>query len=349
MAVSVGMGILITAGGTPSRMAYAMEGPSGVTPDLLKSMGIPDDSDIPDTIDMEKDFDPDFSDMTGEDEGEITSRQLKLSDTEIVRDPDGNGFRYLLPGDTWFSISVPAGGITTGTVLLEMSEDVYTFRVEHDGKYLDPSETMRFSEPGNYELTLQTGDIQDEKLPVFYELPISFRICEASTNQLSEVEIPYGFQAAEITCNGKKKMENTSLILLDEDGEWNMKFISKTDPQAGYSLSFELDREAPELQFSKPIDRGPVKPPLKVSALDEDCEILVQNGSELAPLTGGVLTNGGAYRVIARDSKGNERSYGVQIRYEIFRLTLGKIIIFAVLLAGLGGYLLYLRRHMQIL
>ncbi len=339
----------MTVGGAHLKAVYAMEEPAGVTPDMLRSMGLPDDSDLSGSIDPDENFDSDFSGEIGDDQGEVTAQELKLSDVEVVKDPDGNGFRYLLPGDTWFSSSVPVGAVATKTVSLELSEDVYTFRVERDGKYLEPSEKMSFSEPGNYELTLQTGDIQDEKLPVFYELPISFQICETSTNQLSEVEIPYGFEAAEITCNGKQKTESTSLILLDEDGEWNMKFISKTDPQAVYSLKFELDREAPELQFSKPIDQGPVKPPLKISALEEDCEILVQNGSELAPLTGGALTSGGAYRVIARDSKGNERSYSVQMRYEIFRLTLGKIIIFAVLVAGLGGYLLYLRRHMQIL
>lgn len=278
---------------------------------------------------------------------DITTEKLQISDLYMERDPAG--FRYTLPNGAWFSSSIPAGSVTTGTIRLTCSDDLYLFEAMRDKYLFNPSDGSTFSEAGTYEFLFHTGNLDEGEPMVFYELPVSFQICEPVTNALSRIEVPFGFHLQEALQNGTKKQVSGNPVTLDTDGTWQITFASDVDPQMIYRLNFVLDREAPELWFSKPIDQGAVRAPLTIKPLEEDCEILVKKGSEPVSLQNQAITYGGLYQVIARDQAGNERSYSVQIRYQIFSSTLGVIILSVLLLSGLGIYLLYLRRHIQVL
>lgn len=293
--------------------------------------------------DPETDFDLDMSAQ------DVITEKLQISDLHVERDPASGGFRYILPNNAWFSCSIPAGSVAAGTVRLTLSEDLYLFEVSRDGKFLNPSDGSTFSEAGTYELQFHTGNLDAGEQMIFYELPVSFQICEPVTNALSRIKVPSGFHVQEARQNGTRIQPSGNPVILDADGTWQITFASDTDPQMVYRLEFVLDREAPKLWFSKPIDQGAVRAPLTIRPLEEDCEILVKKGSEPVSLQDEAITYGGMYQVVARDKAGNERSYSVQIRYQVFPSSLGVIILSVLLLCGLGIYLHYLRRHIQVL
>lgn len=337
---------------------YAAEDPPNITPEQLEAIGLPDSEDFSD--DYKIDEDALYSDGGLESQPEATLEDLDLSSLKVHKDAESNGFRYDLPNGTWFSISVPANGISTQTVSLKLSEELYAFHAERDGEQIDTLtgsnsysvsnfSELSFSEQGNYEVTLNTGETDPGVSQVFYRLTLPFRICDVSTNAISDMDTPPGFHLTGITKDGESLPTGTNHIPLKEDGTWNLRFESDSDPDAVYRLQLKLDRTAPELSFSKSIDKGVVRPPVVITPLEEDCEILVRQGSEQVNLTNNTLTYGGLFRVTARDSCGNERSYTVQVGYPVFRPSLGMIILFVVLGTGLGAYLLYLRRHIQIL
>lgn len=304
--------------------------------------------DVPnDSLQMEEDLGENLDlDIQAQD---ITTEQLQISDLRAERDPTSGGFRYTLPNDTWFSCNIPAGSVTTGTIQLTCSDDLYLFEVKRDDSFLNPSESSAFSEAGTYEFLFHTGNLDVEEPMVFYELPVSFQICGPVTNTLSRMEVPYGFHIQEALQNGTRRQTSGNPVILDTDGTWQITFALDTDPQVIYRLEFILDREAPELWFSKPIDQGAVRAPLTIKPLEKDCEILVKKGSEPVSLQNQAITYGGIYQVVVRDQAGNERSYSVQIRYQVFPSSLGAIILSVLLISGLSIYLLYLRRHIQIL
>ena len=282
-------------------------------------------------------------------EQDIETENLQISDLQAGRDSTSGGFRYTMPNGAWFSSNVPAGSVSTGNIRLTLSDDLYLFEVRRDENFLNPSEGYTFSEVGTYELIFHTGNLDEGEQMVFYELLVPFQICEPVTNALSRIEVPFGFHVQEAVQNGTRRQASGNQIILDADGTWQITFASDADSQGIYRLEFVLDREAPELWFSKPIDQGAVRAPLTIRPLEEDCEILVKKGSEPVSLQNKAIRYGGIYQVVARDQAGNERSYSVQIRYRVFQSTFGVVILSVLLTSGLGAYLLYLRRHTQVL
>lgn len=332
---------------TPGICFGAPEEPS-ISQEILDSIGLPGDSDIPGDYDIPEDFAiPEDWNLSIEPDESLT-KPLSSADLEPLWDPGTSGFFYMLPNHTWFTMNVPVGAISTKAVSIELSDNLYVMHIERDGKLLDFSRGLSFSEKGDYQIVLNTAELESGKTPVIYRLPVTFTICGTTTNSLDTLEVPEGFVVRSAALNAEERILPDSLVVLKEDGNWSFTFVSRYDPRAVYELKFRLDRHAPELIFSKPIDQGAVTPPLKITATEEDCEILVQKGAETVPLPTGVLKSGGTYRVISRDSQGNERSYRVQIRYPVFRLTSRWILLLAVSAAGLVGYLLYLRRHSHV-
>lgn len=305
--------------------------------------------DIPENLEIEESMLDESFDADSELPDAVTQR-LSMGDLRAVKDQETSYFRYNLPNGTWFTSNIPVGAVSTEPITLNFSEELYLFEAKLDGKFLNPSKEPDFAEPGSYDLVLHTGSANEGESMIFYELPIHFQICTPVTNVLSELEVPLGFHVQEVLLNGKQKAISENPMILEEDGTWRLTLVSDADSTAVYHLEFVLDREAPKLWFSKSIDRGAVRAPLEIRGLEEDCEILIKKGSEPISLQNGALTYGGIYQVIARDSVGNERNYRVQIRYRVFQSPVGMVILFALLAAGgLSAYLIYVRRHMQIL
>ena len=317
-------------------------------PELPKEYGLPEEYELPEDFGLPGDLELPEDWPLDLDSEESLTLSLTPAELEPMWDLNYRGFCYTLPNDTWFTMNVPAGAVSTGAVTMELSDNLYVMHIERDGELLDFSMNLHFSEPGNYQIILNTARLESEKTPIIYQLPLQFTICGKAVNSLNTLEVPEGFFLRSASVNGQDRTVSDSLLVLSEDGDWRFTFVSSSDTRAVYDLGFRLDRHAPELSFSKPIDQGAVTPPLMITSTEEDCEILVQRGSEVVPLTTGVLKSGGFYRVIARDSQGNERSYRVQIRYTVFRLTPGLLLVLAAGAAGLAGYLWYLRRHTRV-
>jgi hypothetical protein len=125
-------------------------------------------------------------------------------------------------------------------------------------------------------------------------------------------------------------------------------FCGTEDPSIQYKTGYRLDREAPELIFSKDIS-GVVKPPLSMEPSEEGCTVTMIRGSENAELSSLVLNESGSYLLTVTDAAGNSNSYSVTMGLKGLSFQIYWIIIPVVLLVGLGFYLKHLREHIQVL
>lgn len=255
---------------------------------------------------------------------------------------------YHLPDQSSFVISIPAGMVTSGAVSFVPGEGQSVLSVYrgNEAVYMDE---YTFTEPGVYRmLMLSTDGMNNTSDMVCYQTEITFQIIMPFTSDLETLVTPKEFLLTGITCNGRALGQASSLPL-SQDGQYMCTWAARGDSSIRYQAAFTVDTQAPELIFSKDITQEPVRPPLVMEATEENCTLTVTHGAERVVLEDWELTQGGIYRLTVTDPAGNARSYDVAMNWSADIYLTYLFIILVFLLAGVGIWLGFLRKHMQVL
>lgn len=257
-------------------------------------------------------------------------------------------YGYQLPDKTTFAISIPRGMVTAGEVTFIPGEGQNVLEVYRDEELIYPSD-YTFAEEGTYRLTLlSTEGMENTSNMVSYLTEVTFQIITPVTAALDELVTPKEFELLRVSCNGEV-LDQASQSLIWEDGYYVCSWRAKADSSIIYQTDFTLDTQAPELIFSKNITQGAVRPPLTMEATEEGCTLTMKYGAEQAVMDTWELTQSGVYLLTVTDRAGNAQSYQVTIDLAVGNYFTYLFIILAVILAGAGLWLAFLRKHMQVL
>lgn len=258
---------------------------------------------------------------------------------------------YEFPGGVRLLMSIPNGGVSFGPVSLDFPDgDLGISTIEIDGVPDYNLMEKRFEKEGTYQLSLFFLTEHAGERLAGYKIPITFRIGKKLDRETESISAPEGFRIRSVKRSGIPVEISGDILELTEDGTYEIAFVAKKNPEVSQEISFTMDREAPALSFSSPVDtEGKVKPPLTITVTESDSKVrIIRDTLEYAQFQE-TLTEGGRYRIIVSDPAGNSREYRFVMAKDHSRAIRTGIIITAIALLGIIGYMVFLRRHMEVL
>ncbi|MDO4294718.1 MAG: hypothetical protein Q4D90_00985 [bacterium] len=276
---------------------------------------------------------------------------------ELFYDTQAGMYRYELPNASSFWISVPLGAQTTHSVRLNCGNSSAIYNLTKDGEYVSQPESLIFTETGSYQMMLMnTGSFDASKSgnkTQTYQLEIAFVIYEDTENQTDFLQAPLQFRIAEARKDGLpwdfSKDRYQAALYLEEDGYYQVRYVSEQKPEISYQVELEVDRQAPYLTFSKSIYEKKLRAPLSFEASERGGKIQVWRNDVPANTAQNSITDGGFYRIEVADEAGNTREYQMYVAYGSPIWSKGLVIAAAGVLLVVAVWLLYQRRHMQVL
>ncbi|MCL2029915.1 MAG: hypothetical protein FWG93_00055 [Oscillospiraceae bacterium] len=249
--------------------------------------------------------------------------------------------------------SVPHDLVTNTAVSVEFPSHLYITR---DGELFSWTPGDVLADPGFYEI----GSPDVAPAPLF-----RFRIVRGPVNDLPEYTAPNGFFIREVSYNETLFVVHSISYPLEEDGAYFLilqegspeNFVEvpeDVDPESGWVppemiyVSVEIDRTPPVLTFEGLDDEDTAYGPVSWSADEPNVSIRVVRNNKHYDYNLWELSETGQYLIIASDAAGNESLYALTLRYDMNAAAIWTIVIAALLLSSLAGYLIYYRRHLRV-
>ena len=294
--------------------------------------------------DTEDDFtysgplDPDTNEPYREDSEQNTGRE-RLSDT-MYYDRNTKSFVYPINNGLQEVRSSAADGmVTNGPVTIYTASEA-SIAVHRDGEQLG-GRIQSLKDPGEYVVSTQSGS---DLTRLF-----SFIIVGKTTNGLQQFLVPDGFYMTGATLDGAECYYTRYGLEMAAEGDYHLTYICPASDRE-FSLDVTIDRTAPELTFSGKInDENQVRSALSFTGVEEGGTVTVIRDSAILtarPDTEGVYTlkDSGLYTIRDYDAAGNmtEYQYRVMMYFNISSIIF--VLLAAVLVIGIGVYVL-IRRH----
>ncbi len=251
---------------------------------------------------------------------------------EISFDSAAGLYTYRLPDKSSWSMSVPDGACTAGTVRLSLDSSGVLLSVRKNEEMYSAPDTLAFEEPGRYQAEFFIGGAapQDEddiaayttdSKTEIYHITVSFTIFTSPTNAFREMQAPAGFRLRQVSLNQKQIPAAGDTAEFTEDGDYGLVFCGIRDSSVSYELHFTSDRTAPTISFSPDIKGKTIRAPVRLTPSETDCSIeILRKGIRTADVDH-TIRNGGFYSVIITDPAGNETDYQFNVSYPIRSLT----------------------------
>lgn len=291
---------------------------------------------------------------------------------------------YRLSDGECFYLNIPMGAVTTGKVDIIIPKGASLYGMEFDGENKNVPDSLEFTEPGEYILYVMSTKYDDissqgttsvtkepdeentgsQDTPAadtsnidtsdssIYKFSIYFKISTGIETDFKVINSPVNFKVSSVKCNGLETESHSYYACFKKDGFYSVVFEEENNPVIKYSVSFQIDRNAPYITFSKDVMSGEAKAPVTIQTGESDAVIKVYKNGAVSSDTY-TLTTGGNYRISVSDKYGNTRDYSFYLNYngnflaDIPLIPILVIIFFCI--CALGVWLLRVRRDIGVL
>lgn len=258
------------------------------------------------------------------------------------------GYRYTFPDANSLIISVPDGATTSDAVRIQ-NPGYMIVKVLRNGESNLEATPEYYTEPGYYTVEFRSMSVNQNAMTVNdYESTINFTIEESKYTSNTERVAPRGFSVSTVKLDGVTQLVGARLheYTAETDGSYQITYVDDEDSTVTYTEEFLLDRVAPEVIFSQPIDKK-VFIPVHMECNDSDATVkVVKNGIELE--YSGELTEGGLYTITVVDKAGNENSYQVNVNYGGRGISPLWLVFFAGIFAAVGWKIRSQKKNLRI-
>lgn len=216
-------------------------------------------------------------------------------------------------GENLIVSDIPEGAITSKEVYVKPVKGISAYLYLNGEMELVDSSGV-YSEPGKYDILV----FKSKPGEGMAELHFTFEIVPKMVNDIEQIVAPDGYIISKATYNGGELNFDKQSVLIGEDGEYRLFFVSRKNKDVGYELSFIKDTKAPEIMFSKDVSNGSVKAPLSYSFDEKDGTIeVIRDGERLNIPANKDIYNGGNYVFLITDEAGNvgEYSFFLKTKY----------------------------------
>lgn len=273
--------------------------------------------------------------------------QQTLTDLKVTYSPV-EGYKYTFPDANSLIMSVPDGAVTSQSVRVQNS-GYLVVKVTKDGEALLGSSGTYYTDPGNYTVDFQSLTVNQNAMTVNnYQSTVSFTIEDSEYTKNTQRVAPRGFTITGVTIDGETQLVGTRQrdYNAEKDGSYQIEYVADKDSSVTYTESFILDRVAPEITFSQPIEKK-VFPPVQMTCNDPEATVkIIKGGLELESTD--ELATGGVYTVIAVDKAGNETSYKVVVNHGGRGISILWPLFFVGLFLAIGLRIRYLKKNQRI-
>ncbi|MCR5676293.1 MAG: hypothetical protein K6G16_11345 [Lachnospiraceae bacterium] len=295
----------------------------------------------------------------------ITMDKLTLVEhpkLSVSRSENGKSFIYTLPNGSDFSMTAPLGGIANDPVTITAGEGMefkgmwkenQSLLAEADaddetepadlGVQIDgDSITVNYS--GDYQFILISDGISNGQVDDSFMLRGAFRILNVDERvRTGYIGTPPGLTLSLVTVNGQKQeITDRYGLQLMKDGNYHLQY---TLGKSTWDVSFVRDTTPPMLLFSVPIEEVLFDGPVSWQIYRPDTEVTVYWNNMPLDAPDNTVAGDGRYRIVAKDSVGNSRTYqfiisrGMKLHPELFLAALGILLVVSFVVI-----LLYRRR-----
>ncbi len=280
--------------------------------------------------------------METSDDAVPTTGRVEVSDS-MYYDMDRHQFVYPVANTVNEIYSTAADGmILTKAVSITAGSDAMVTLYRNGSEYTGKLSNINL--PGEYVLNIRSGS---DVTQLF-----SFTLIQKTTAMVSEYRMPDGFRVVNATVNGEGIAYDRSNVNMEQEGEYVIEYEC-LGTEIPYTLEVYIDRTPPELQFSGRINSSnQVRSALQFTGVEEGGSVTVTRANQdVTPSpSNGVytLSNSGTYFIEVTDAAGNVTSYQFEIMLYFNIGSILFILFAALLLAGIGIYILIRRRSLRI-
>ncbi len=226
-------------------------------------------------------------------------------------------------------VATVADGMVTDQAVSISTDDGVSLTLYRDGEELSGVDFSSITATGDYSLKSRSGDMEEGVM--------AFSIIGSSVSRYSTFTAPNGFLLESVTLDDKPQIIAGSTADISQEGTYDIHYtcpaISKT-----YTLSFYVDRTAPEITLNGVDKDGKARGPVTIDGISEGDSIYIYREGEQVEYNG-VLKAPGSYRVVVSDSAGNEAEHVFRI---MIYLDSNSIIFFLVVVAVIASLIAYL-------
>ena len=287
-------------------------------------------------------LDPDTNEPVRE-EQEADSGRVKLSET-MYYDKNTRSFVYPINnGQSEVRSSAADGMVTSEPVTIYAASDT-SIVVHQDGNQLS-GKVQTLKNPGEYVISTQAGSDMTRLFSV--------TIVGKTTNGLQHFEVPEGFYMTGAELDGSGYYYTRFGTDLAAEGEYFLSYMCSASEKV-YTLTVTIDRTPPELQFSGKIDEeNQVRSALEFTGVEEGGSVVVtRDGAKVNARADseGVYTlkDSGLYKIQDYDAAGNMTEYQYRIMMYFNVSSILFVLVAALLVIGIGIYVLIRRKSLKI-
>ena len=278
-----------------------------------------------------------------DEETETVNGRVKISDN-LYYDGKTGDFVYPLGNSTKEVRSSAADGMVvsnTVSIRADSASDVvvYLNGEEYTGK-LDSIAYV-----GEY-LVYQKNSSDLSRL-------FSFTIVGKATNGLQQFTVPDGFYMTGAMLDGEDIDYSRFNVRLEAEGAYQITYTCMASERS-YTFATTIDRTPPELEFSGRINsQNQVRSELTFTGVESGGTVTVTmdgNPYTVKPDSTGVYTlrNSGRYNIRVYDAADNMTEYNYEVMMYFNTGSIIFVIVAAVILIGIGVYVLFRRKSLKI-
>ena len=217
-----------------------------------------------------------------------------------------NSFTIVIDKSVDLTIDVADGGITNGPVEIDLGEKA-TVTLTKDGQPYAYTPGEKIAEEGSY-VAVVTDAYGNSRT-------IRFQIVSSDPKQAIDYTLGEDAEIISVTKDGEEIAFNGNKIRFTEDGTYVITYKAEGKT---YSFTLRLDTTAPEVTLHGVENGGDVDGAVTIDGMTEEGTVEVyKDGQKIDYTIGDELKDYGSYRVVVKDSLGNERVYTFTLSFHM--------------------------------
>lgn len=217
-----------------------------------------------------------------------------------------NSFTIVIDKSVDLTIDVADGGITNGPVEIDLGEKA-TLTLTKDGQPYAYTPGEKITEEGSY-VAVVTDAYGNSRT-------IRFQIVSSDPKQAIDYTLGEDAEIISVTKDGEEIAFNGNKIRFTEDGTYVITYKAEGKT---YSFTLRLDTTAPEVTLHGVENGGDVDGAVTIDGMTEEGTVEVyKDGQKIDYTLGDELKDYGSYRVVVKDSLGNERVYTFTLSFHM--------------------------------
>ena len=259
-------------------------------------------------------------------------RRVDNPELKVSYDAENGFFVYEMPNGGGFMINVPLGGITDEPVELRADEDTWIEDFLGNGRSClkdagnivsaeggtdsvsdDEITGARAENTGCYDFILKSGSVDRSGITLCNTIG-GFRIARSDLPVwINRITAPCGYEIGEVISRGRRTEVSGSFYELKSDGAYEVIFSPLIQGLPQWTSRFTRDTTAPVLIFNRPLTEEASDIPVSFHPSEPGASVRVYLNNKEVTLNNMTAYADGNYRVIVRDSAGNENEYSFRV------------------------------------